>query len=94
MLSKCANPPCSAPFRYLREGRLYLLDYKAGFSGRKPTADLKLLGTSRAFDCLWLCSSCCRDMTIQIDNDHRVRVVYKQAAQATVVGPAYRSSTD
>jgi hypothetical protein len=42
-------------------------------------------------------------MTIQIDNDHRVMVVLKQAAQkgadldivvAVIAGAAYRSSTD
>ena len=94
MLSKCANPPCFAPFRKLREGRLYLVD-----SERERTADSKPTGMSRAFECLWLCSCCCRDMTIQIDSDHRVAVVYKRAAQntsslailaATVAGSACR----
>ena len=27
MLSKCANPGCGAPFRYLNEGKVYVADY-------------------------------------------------------------------
>jgi hypothetical protein len=29
MIAKCANPECGAPFRYLREGRLFQVDRDA-----------------------------------------------------------------
>jgi hypothetical protein len=30
MVAKCANPPCSARFRYLGEGRLFRMEIKSG----------------------------------------------------------------
>jgi len=33
MLAKCANPACTAPFLYLREGKLYQIEMEGG-SGR------------------------------------------------------------
>ncbi len=60
MLSKCANPACSTTFRYLHEGKLYLIDTKA-FAGRKPPADLKYAGKASTLEYVWLCSSCCRE---------------------------------
>jgi len=38
MLSKCANPPCSASFRYFRQGKLFRVDTEP--SGIVPTARL------------------------------------------------------
>jgi len=81
MLSKCASPSCSTPFRYLHEGKLYLIGRKAASGGRTPPADFKYSGNSRGLEYVWLCSSCCRDLTIQVDDDHGVRVVGKREAQ-------------
>src|SRR5580700_4119822 len=78
MLSKCASPGCSTPFRYLHEGKLYLIDRKAASAGRKPPADLRYARKSRGLEYVWLCSSCCSDLTIQVDDDHGVRVVRKR----------------
>lgn len=66
MLSKCVNPACANAFRYFHEGKLYLSNSKAQSSA------------SRILECFWLCSSCCQDMTIQIDDDHAVTVFRKQ----------------
>jgi len=62
MLSKCASPSCSTPFRYLHEGKLYLIGRKPASGGRTPPADFKYSGNSRALEYVWLCSSCCRDL--------------------------------
>jgi hypothetical protein len=78
MLSKCASPGCSTPFRYLHEGKLYLINCKVAAAGRKPPADLRYARKSRGLEYVWLCSSCCRDSTIQVDDDHGVRVVRKR----------------
>lgn len=75
MLSKCANPMCSNVFRYFHEGKLYLSNAKAHSS------------PSRVLECFWLCSSCCRDMTIQIDHDHAVAVFRKQYTPISGPGP-------
>ena len=76
MLSKCANPACSNTFRYFREGKLYLIDAK-----EQP-------GKSRVLEYFWLCSSCCQDMTIQIDGGHAVTVFRKQTMQSDLAQPA------
>jgi hypothetical protein len=81
MLSKCASPACSTPFRYLHEGKLYLIDRRAASAGRKPRADLRYAGNSRTLEYVWLCSSCCRNLTIQVNDDHGVRVVRRRETQ-------------
>jgi hypothetical protein len=75
MLSKCANPSCSATFRYLSEGKLYLVDVKAASVRHGARAESKYAGKSCIYEYFWLCSSCCRDMTIQIDNKFEISVV-------------------
>jgi hypothetical protein len=71
MLSKCANPACSNTFRYFRDGKLYVSE---------PNAQ----SGNCVLECFWLCSTCCRDMTIQIDDDHAVTVFRKQAMQSAL----------
>ena len=78
MLSKCANPPCPNVFRYLHEGRLFLIDYASGASGR----DRSTIGSAGP-EYAWLCSSCCRDLTIRIDRRLGVIVDYK----SEITGP-------
>ena len=47
----------------------------------KLAADLRYAGKSLALECVWLCSSCCRDLTIRVDDDHGVGVVGQREAQ-------------
>lgn len=77
MLSKCANPACSTTFRYLREGKLFLIESEAGPARGRPTAALQNPGKARGIDYVWLCSSCCRDLTVSLDDEDKVRVVRK-----------------
>jgi len=78
MLSKCANPTCSATFRYLSEGKLYLVDSKAATVRHGARAELKYAGASCIYEYFWLCSACCRDMTIRIDHNFEISAVRKQ----------------
>jgi hypothetical protein len=82
MLSKCASPACSNPFRYLHEGKLYLIESKASSGRGEFSADAKFVSRSRALEFAWLCSSCCRYMTIQND-DHGIRVVHKHEIRSS-----------
>ena len=75
MLSKCANPVCSNTFRYFHEGKLYLIDFKAGSGRSRSLTDSECTSKSRALEYLWLCSSCCRNMTIQIHEGCAITVV-------------------
>jgi hypothetical protein len=73
MLSKCANPTCPTTFRYLHQGRLYVIAPGKPAAGHKsrPSAE------SGQLEYAWLCSSCSLDLTIQIDEEFGIRVVRK-----------------
>ncbi len=73
MLSKCANPTCRTLFRYLHEGKLYVIGPKEALATRRPRSSAK----SGQIECAWLCSSCCLHLTIQLDEEFGARVVRK-----------------
>ena len=68
MLDRCANPACSATFRSLRDGRMFVTEFEADnwSSASRP---------ARQRQYFWLCESCCRTMTIIAEKGKRVRVL-------------------
>lgn len=59
MLSKCANPACSATFRFLHEGRIFSLAHRPGaVPGSEPVA------TNGPLERYWLCDRCAQVMTL------------------------------
>jgi hypothetical protein len=64
MLSKCANPECTAPFHYLREGKLFQIDTSAG-TPQSPGPQLLDKGKPlHHIEYFWLCGQCCSIMTL------------------------------
>lgn len=65
MISKCANPDCSVPLRYLRHGRIFRFDV--------PSLSFEAIGSawrakmSRKVAHFWLCGHCCQTMTLIFD---------------------------
>ncbi len=61
MLSKCANPACSTPFQYLRDGKLYQIEV-----GETAERGLHLVSRkpARRVEHFWLCGACARSMTL------------------------------
>jgi hypothetical protein len=55
MLSKCANPDCSAVFLYLHSGKLFKLETGAHSN------------VKRKLEYFWLCEVCCQSMTLTYD---------------------------
>lgn len=58
MVSKCANPECSEQFRFLHQGKLFLLT---------PTPNLQTYGGDPLpflYERFWLCDSCSKKMTL------------------------------
>ncbi|HTM42884.1 MAG TPA: hypothetical protein VL177_18335 [Terriglobales bacterium] len=86
MLAKCANPACTAPFLYLREGKLYQIEMEGG-SGRGTGEQNQ--GTikderkpARRLEFFWLCGPCARRMTLSFDRGRGVVVVPARTQQA------------
>ena len=68
MVSKCANPGCSAPFLYLHQGKLFRMetdavDAHSSASGGDPESKKP----SRRIAFYWLCSACAAAMTLTYD---------------------------
>lgn len=68
MLDKCLNPTCSAKFRTLRDGRVFVKEIDC-----VPEGD----GNARAHKLayFWLCNSCCRTLTVIVQKGNGVRTV-------------------
>jgi hypothetical protein len=72
MVSKCANPPCSASFRYFREGRLFEIEVTADHIKGPVDAQRK---PHRKVEYYWLCSSCATKLTVKTDAERGVVTV-------------------
>jgi hypothetical protein len=62
MLAKCTNPSCSASFRHLDEGRLFLLETDPIFGSSK----------AKTTEYFWLCKDCSAGMTLRLTQEGRV----------------------
>ena len=71
MVSKCANPRCSARMKYMYQGAL--------FSVRRHSTDDYWTGDAGAFsappgnqmECFWLCAQCALEMKIDGEGELR-----------------------
>jgi hypothetical protein len=65
MISKCANPTCSARFRYLHEGKLFRFDREAKADSQPLLGfDPTLLKHSPGVEFFWLCTKCAANLTL------------------------------
>jgi hypothetical protein len=60
MVSKCANPICSAEFMYFGDGRLFEFESTSSRAAR---------------DFHWLCSECAKSLKLQRRKDGEIEVV-------------------
>jgi len=67
MVEKCANTACSASFRRLREGRVFVMEVDTDSTG----VDRRV----RLVRYFWLCNSCCRTMTVVAKKSEGIEVV-------------------
>ncbi len=71
MVTKCANPSCSAPFQYLRGGKLFLIDLHRSSLGLEPgSAPVR----KRVVEYFWLCERCSSELTLTVDGTGRAAV--------------------
>jgi hypothetical protein len=92
MVSKCANPACSTPFHYLREGKIFRVEVEVtpAFSegetielsnGNRVPVLLMARKPNRKLEHFWLCGSCAQTMSLLFDKDQGITVVPKPAMQ-------------
>lgn len=77
MVTKCANPSCSASFRYLRGGKLFLVDLHRFHSASEPGG---AAADKRAVEHFWLCDRCSLDLTVTVDSRGRPTVAKTSSA--------------
>ena len=72
MLAKCANPDCSTPLIYLREGKIFMMDHAGDHKAKLP---LKPGGNVEHF---WLCGPCSAKLTLICSPTGAVRVIPRE----------------
>lgn len=84
MVSKCANPACSVPLHYLRDGKVVRIEVENASPGDGSSAHMIpfVIGKkpSRRVEHFWLCGKCCLTMNLLWDQEQGVVVVPKAAA--------------
>ncbi len=73
MLSKCANPGCTATFLYLHQGKLFRLDTSIEVVADTSAAETKK--PSRRVEFFWLCHSCAAELTLGYKRGTGITVV-------------------
>ena len=75
MLSKCANPSCSASFRYFHQGKLFRVETSltAGITSGSADNTNASKGAAHA-EFFWLCDRCAPEMTLEHDSGGHVMV--------------------
>ena len=78
MLSKCANPSCSTPFVYLRDGKLFVRRPMADLSGTRGPVETE----SSRLEYFWLCGPCSENFTLVEDRALGTQLVGKKKPKA------------
>jgi hypothetical protein len=73
MLSKCANPGCTAVFLYLHQGKLFRLDVSSDLPSSSTLPKETKNGLRTEF--FWLCTQCAAELTIDYARSTGVSVV-------------------
>ena len=71
MLYKCANEACSAPFRRLREGKLFQVETEYFAQGQSGGAHGRARPWRRV-EHYWLCDACSGYITLTFDRERGV----------------------
>ncbi|HZQ19409.1 MAG TPA: hypothetical protein VFA90_11855 [Terriglobales bacterium] len=79
MVSKCANPQCSVPFRYLHTGKLFRVETATGLERRRTMGqDDEQHKALRRLEFFWLCGHCAEKLTLIFDKASGVTVQAKE----------------
>ena len=91
MLAKCANPSCSTPLVYLREGKIFMIESQQEPQVESlPTAPTKRKASNRV-EHFWLCGPCSSAMTLTYDRQRGLEIVRKTVGKAPLTRRAAAS---
>jgi hypothetical protein len=83
MLAKCANPTCSTPLVYLREGKIFMVE--------SPLSDVAKPKPLNRVEHFWLCGPCSNEMTLTYDRQHGVEIIRKTVGKVSLARRAAAS---
>ena len=86
MLAKCANPACSARFRYFHEGKLLAIESTIDSSTTGSPTESDYTVRPKRVRYFWLCPMCCCAMTFRRDGDGGISVVRNIWPHACMTG--------
>ena len=78
MLSKCANPSCSTPLVYLREGKIFMVEAPSQLEKAEPPPSPDKSKSANRVEHFWLCGPCSLQMTLAYDRQNGVQVIPKK----------------
>lgn len=84
MLTKCANPACFARFHYFHEGKLFTIEPTVD-RPQKDLYDPEYATGRHAAEYFWLCSECCRALTIESSGVEGVPVVRQKRMRSKTI---------
>ena len=64
MVSKCANPKCTARMKYLHEGRLFVVQTRSSLRYWRGDSDSFSAPPGKQIEYFWLCHSCADQMKV------------------------------
>ena len=60
------------------------MEPKVSSTTNRPEGELRNAGNTRAIEYAWLCSTCCRDMAVYIDDGNSIRVTVDHLAEGAL----------
>lgn len=90
MLAKCANPSCSTPLVYLREGKIFMIESQQPQFELLSAVPTKPKASNRV-EHFWLCGPCSNDMTLTYDRLRGIEIVPKAVANVPLARRAAAS---
>lgn len=87
MLSKCANPSCSTPLVYLREGKIFMMEHGPAPEPLRTPGHGNKMPAARV-EHFWLCGPCSVEMTLVYDSKAGIRVLPKSEKKVRVIRAA------
>jgi hypothetical protein len=86
MVNHCANPRCSKPLHYLREGRIYMFEVP---NPAATTSDGKAV---RRIEHFWLCGACSQMFLLEQNHEYGVKITPKAMRHSHAPAPVAMAS--